>query len=469
MLNRVKPLLIVTLLLTIAAQIQAAQIVMKDTRRFEGNILLESADSVTIDTVIAGIRAKLKLNVADIASVEKGPAPAGFFDPPPAPKEADAAAYAEDNELYLEIPITGDLGKDAFAEGVRAALSYAKGNDVKHIVFLIDSSGGDMNEAITVYRALQAYSPHFKYHAVIRNCVGPALAVGLWCDTVHLVRGAKIGGGSLVFKNDDEKETRRVISAQLADEVAAKHAKSPNGRQVIRAMLDPTVQLAGWRDKSAPKGYSVGAEPPKDLPADQLIFKVDSTHALELSYDQATAMGLPSCDGDPASLGKALKLDHWKAESSYGLKAMTLSAKKQKDRADAAKFVFENRVRDSVSEREVTERYISRQIELAAQSDPAKGDYGSYSVHYGWGWGGVVSGTTYSSEDRKEWKFRCNATASYLREAAAGLQNMKRMEKVAVELGLPTTYKPGEIDGMLADLEQKYQTVLRQSQRNVFP
>ena len=40
----------------------------------------------------------------------------------------------------------------------------------------IDSSGGNLDEAIGIYNALKKYDPHITYHALIRNCTGDALA-----------------------------------------------------------------------------------------------------------------------------------------------------------------------------------------------------------------------------------------------------------------------------------------------------
>lgn len=74
-------------------------VTMKDGRRFEGRITEQGDDSVSIDTVVTGIRVQLALSLPEVASIEHAELPPAFFEeqqkepktpPPPvgAPPEA---------------------------------------------------------------------------------------------------------------------------------------------------------------------------------------------------------------------------------------------------------------------------------------------------------------------------------------------------------------------------------------------
>jgi hypothetical protein len=51
-----------------------------DGRRFEGKIFEETPSTVRIDTVVAGVRAKIGVPRRQVKSIQKLPLPEGFFD-----------------------------------------------------------------------------------------------------------------------------------------------------------------------------------------------------------------------------------------------------------------------------------------------------------------------------------------------------------------------------------------------------
>ena len=122
----------------------ADRIYLVDGRVFEGLVIREGQE-VVADTVIANIRTRLTLKASDIDRIERAPVPDDFFDVPQAP---DVRDVDDDGQIqYLEIPIQGRLGEQVFARGVYDSLRHARRNKVRHIVFTIDSDGGDGDEA----------------------------------------------------------------------------------------------------------------------------------------------------------------------------------------------------------------------------------------------------------------------------------------------------------------------------------
>ena len=94
------------------------------------------------------IRAELTFSRDEIDSMERKPVPPGFFEPPPPPPRAtEPEPTKPDEALYLEVPIDGVFGEQVFAAGIEKALRYARRYRIEHVVFRINSAGGDLHEA----------------------------------------------------------------------------------------------------------------------------------------------------------------------------------------------------------------------------------------------------------------------------------------------------------------------------------
>ena len=86
--------------------------------------------------------------------------------------------------------------------GVSRSLVYARRHKIEHVVFTIDSQGGDQVEASKIYDLLAKYDEHMTFHAVIRDAVGVAVAIPVWCKNLFLRPGANLGGLVLTFDRD---------------------------------------------------------------------------------------------------------------------------------------------------------------------------------------------------------------------------------------------------------------------------
>jgi hypothetical protein len=435
---------------------------LNDGRRFEGKILSEDGGRVRIDARIGGVRATLGFDNSEVKNAEKKALPPGFFDPPAAAaRVSDPTRFRPDQAVYLEVPIIGIFGKDVVADGVRSVLIYAKTHRIPHLVFFIDSAGGDIDEAAEIYRHLLEYKKYFKYHALIRRCQGDALAVAVWSDTLRLIPGAVIGGGLDSVAPPDRKgkaaETddggdAGILWAQIAYKVVRETGRSGRQAEIVQALLDPTQSFAAWRDQEGL--VHTGVEVPAGV---QPIVVSGGGRSLEVNYDQAVAMGMPAFKGNAAELGDALKFDGWTPESDYGLKVMREAATERRRLADQAQASYEAKAKKNIARREETDRFIGDSIKEAQKWDPTKGSYETYSQHWNWGWGwSGGSAVEWTEESQKKWRTRSDATLFYLQQAAKGLRSMKKLEAEAAKLKLDLMFKPGELDGMLRDLEVRF-------------
>jgi hypothetical protein len=430
---------------------------LDDGRRYEGEVLHQDESSVTLDTMVsASIRAPMRFDRDEIASIETKPLPAGFFDPPPAPERmSDPSSFSRDNTLFLEVPIRGRFGVDVFEEGLSAALRYARRHRIPHIVFTIDSEGVGLEEARAMYKTLGRNRNALTYHAIVTNCVGDALAVAVWCDTVHVQPGARLGGTDAPIVEGVDSDHEQLIRTQVAEEVAADMNKRGRQGDVVRAMIDPFITLAIW--ESADGEILSGDIPPPGIDPSRLVVNDGPDSVLVLTEAQTTRLGVPRFDGGADELGEALGLPGWSKESDYGAEAMARAIVDRRREDVQARVDHDDAVRRNLQQREVADDYIQRNVRMAAQWNPSEDTYETYSKRWRWGWGdGYRSGgNTWTQESRARWRNRTELTLKYLNEAARGVKTMIQLDNEAATLGLEPSYRPGELQWMLDDLTTK--------------
>ncbi len=448
------------------APVWADTVERRDGHRFEGEIVAQDDQSVSIDTVIATIRTTLRIPKSEVESVETKPVPPGFFDPPRPPERAsDAKAAGLGEGLYLEIPIVGRFGMDIRAEGVRQALMYASRYRIAHVVFVIDSAGHhDVDEARDVAKALRDYHGRLTYHAVVQDCIGDALAVGLLCDTLHVLPGARIGGAPAKSPDAGDKTAaadEQVVRQQLAFEASQYMQQRGRPGLVIHKMIDPAGPLACWLAEDGKPEF--GAEPPADLPAARLVFQSGAGAILVLDAAQLQKIGMPAVEGGASGLGKALGIADWKAESDLGPKTMKATADRMKKEADTKAARFDAVAKKNLSRREAASLVLQRSVQEAAKWNPNQASYEVYARSWGWGWGWRgryydrdEGPTTFSQESRRKWKTLTDTSLMYLHRAGQAAAALKRLDEEAVKIGLEPTCRPGELDQTMTDLAAKY-------------
>jgi hypothetical protein len=462
----VRPLLCFTVAWVPLAR--ADVITMNDGRTFEGTIAAEKNGTVQFDTVVSGIRARLSLARSDIKAIEKKPLSESAEDTAAIdPGLSEPAAGATGPNLYLEIPIKGRLKEQVFTQAIRSALVYAKKNKIRHIVFTVDSTGGALDEAGAIYRTLKLFEKDLEYHAIIKNCTGEALIVPFLCKTVHIQPGGQVGGSSQQLQGMPARFAKKdedVVRAQLGEELAEAAQQRGRTGNIIRAMVDPTVELAAWTSEDGT--IEQGRRPPPQLPAGRLIFADGPDTVLVLSYEQATRLGLPGIEGGPDALGAALGLSNWREESTTGRDAANRAIAARKKAANTAQAKFEDAVTRNIRMRETTNRAIEANLRQAAAWNPTDASYKTLSVYWGAYWNPQAFDTSlWTPDSRARWRTRSEACASFLTKARDGISAMIRLDKEAAALGLSPSFREGDLQLMLDDVNAKLDMVSRSMNR----
>lgn len=435
-----------------------------DNYRFEGEIIAQGTGGVTIDTMVSGIRATVTIKRDEVKSVEMKPVTPGFYDPPrAAARMSDPLAFTPTDTLYLEVPIAGKFGEQVFADGVKAVLTYAERNRVKHIVFVIDSAGwNNIDEAVGVFRCLRQAPKDITLHAIIKNCTGDALSVASLCDTIVLVPGATVGGATgeiTKTSRDRQNENEDIIRQQIAAEVSEVLKEHGRPGVLVKSMIDPTESTAVWRNE---QGQIVaGEQPPADLPGGKLIIQSKPGEFLVMTYDQGIQLGMPKFTGGAKELGAMLGLQGWRMESVYGSKAMSDMRNQKQASAAAKSAAYEAKVTANITRRETTDRAMKYNLQMAEENDPQKGSYKTKSgtSSNGWGWDTYYESSRFTQESIDQWKRRTAICAGYLKRAAQAVTAMKKLDQEAVALGLEPTYKDAELDMMADKMNTRYKVL----------
>ncbi len=444
--------------MVLAGAAHADVVRLNDGRSFEGEIVHETSDGVTIDTMISRVRAELTFGVSEVANIERKPVPDGFFSPPKAePRVSDRSTFDADDTLYIEVPIHGRLGEDVFADGVGAALRYAERHGVGHVVFTIDSSGGTVDEASRVYQLLKRAQGKVQMHAVVRECHGAAIAIALWCDSLYVQPGASIGGSEeLRFDQNPDAAAlqKQVMQSQVAMEVANEAKRRGRDKHIVLALLDPRQQYAAWRD--AEGNVQEGYKPPPGIDAANIIFAVGPDELLELNFDQCVALGVPVLDGGVQAMGELLGVTDWQAESDYGQTAMRKAQMGKEKQEAQLQQRFEAHAKRNIERRKKTADYIEVNIEQAKQWDPFEGEYATYgsAIRTSGGTLRVSGGTTpyFSQDSKRDWQYRSDTCIAYVEKARNGARSMQTLDAEAVRLGLEPTYTTEALTQLLQEM-----------------
>lgn len=458
----------------------ADKIIMKDKRVFEGKILSEADDLVEIDTIVTGIRVTMKLHPKNIREVVKEELPPDFFGKPkdskpapgsnPAPgnstpaagnasgsgtpaasstntsttpKPADTAdkpkkalvveppppappvpAMPDPKDVgetpYLEVPLVGTFGVNIVPEGIKESLEFAdKQPKIKHIVFVIDSPGGQLPAADEILKLLKKYSTRFEYHIIIKRAISASVFVVFACDTIHMVDGATFGGavayrmGTFGHAEVDQKMNSIICATVRAE---AEHKKHP--ADLVDAMMIQAATCAAWKDKEG-KAH-VATALPKGTPPESIIFKDDEERVLTLTQKQAIEIELAVAHkGGAETLDKSLGLTGWKKFNDHGQWAMETKAAPVKAKEKAAE-AYIKRINELGP-------YIDQNFDEAMRFDPDnhKHDFASYNTG------------KFTEDSKRKWIQDTDAAMAALGRVRKALDELQDLQDQLIGAGLP--------------------------------
>jgi hypothetical protein len=379
---------------------------------------------------------------------------------------ARAAETPQPANRYLEIPITGRLGRDVPPETIDRILQRASEQRVPHIVFLVDCVEGDHAATLSINAILERYEPRFTYIAVVHNAIGEGVLFPLR-SRIRLVRpGSNLGGADLTLAWDAisagvDPDVLRSNVVLNAEAIARRHGWDP---LVVRAMIEPEAPLVAWRDPSGVVRF--GAKAPGGVTP---LFRKPEGRVLVLTGEQAVALGLARPINAPVDrLGEILGLPGWASAGDDGRRALAEARSKQENAAKRLAADLQSRERDRVaSQRETAKRAMDYFLQKADEWDPRRGTYTTQGGDGWWyGWGDAMN--RLSPESREEWRFRTDLTMDALARASQAASRLAELEKEAERLGLPRLVPQETLDSVRNDSAVRIQILdINRDQRHL--
>ncbi len=429
------------LLLVVPVETRADEVKLKDGRTIEGKVVGQYPEGVVLEVTLGGVATRLPIWQSQVESVTTKPLSAEAKRAARVSAQTTEPTIALKQDVrgtpYLEIPLTGRFGTDTVWHGVDAALRYARRHEVRDIVFVIDSMGGSMHEALTIVGLVERYKalgePRFYFRAAVRRAEGAAAIIPMVMPTVYLGKQATIGGGA-----DDAVDASGAYSnVPLATRMGDIADRYLLPRQVVEAMFDPQRALVAWHDQD--DGVQLAEQLPAGVSPDQVIFVNVAGKRLTLSRTQAIALGLGrSVEVEPdatheeliSAVAEVEGIDDWRPFSEFGKLAMRQTAQRRQVQHQQQAVVQERRKAsqsddqtipgDTPARAKLRQRML-RHWQQFSRVDPRAGQYSTYGVTVGSGsvvFGGAwreVDIEVFTRTSRREWTRRSLAAIAELR------------------------------------------------------
>jgi hypothetical protein len=449
-------------LLAQGQMVWADVIIMKSGRQFEGRVLEETDSYVKGDVMVGGIRVTASADRAKVASIERKPLPDGFFNASSV-AASKPTAFPVGSTPYLVVPFTGTIGTDITPAGINCCMNYASGHSISHVVFIVDSQGGDLEATRAIRKILAFHSGKLTYHCIVRKAEGESMIVPIFCRTVFVNPNSSLGGVKLVAGKNTliQGQSLEMFKAQAARE-AGEYMESrgfPGG--VVRAMIDPTFNMSAWVDDE--KKIHLAASRPPEVSKDNVIFSdTDPNEVLTLSGTQAARVKLArTYTGDASGLGNVLELPKWTSAGNRGAEIMAEAAVREAQRKRTEAAEYENAVQRNIQRRETAKAYITSNMNDAEKYDPSKDSKYAQSRAYTWNDNVIIS----SDPVANEYTDRAAVTIRALNRASAGIRELLALEKQAEKLDLAPMSSPAELANQLNSNDVRLKLIARETNR----
>jgi len=447
--NRLLQCLLMSILL-VAGLVHADTIKLVDGRVYEGRIVQQDNQSIVIDTMADGYPARLQFPTSQIREFNGQAVPDEFFEPVEGSGvDPDEDAEAGNANTYIYLPIEGTVGREILAQGIEQTLTYAVRRGVGHIVFYIDSTGGEMEEASLIAKQLEKFSTELTYHCIVKRAEGMAMVLPSWSPSVYLLPGATMGGITL----DDEMamELAGADVAMLAARAGARVANYGVPGEVMVAMMMQESAFCAWHGEG--DLIYIDTQLPENTPTQQVIVSVTPENRLVLSRDQAVALNFGQAyEGDTQGLGEVLGIEGWSEQSDHGVNAMrrAVSARDQwTRRADAIQARTQRDIERNISKHAETVDFILACLIDFNEVDPHKGEYATYQVtdrnrrrgrynRYSYYDNDATVRDThrFTRDSRDTWRARTDRSIGDLRNVHRGVRLLNTLDREAERLGI---------------------------------
>ena len=320
------------------------EVIMRDGKTYEGNVVSQTRRSVVIDTDINGIKARITLDRRQVKSIIKGDierpktvdSSTGSIPSINADKETETKPTLKRDgyNLILEVPLKGTFGQDIYPLGVANSLKWAKENGVTDVVFRINSGGGEVWCSMDMVEIMKEYRGTFKMHMLIESAISASIWPAFNCDTITMAPGSDFGGAvgytqSATGSAEVDLKMNSIMSAKL--ETAA----DANGHSgyLVRAMILSKASIYAYQEG----GEWVFSDSLNNLPSNyETIDGPDSV--LTLTAKRAIKYGIVDAMTDGRTLEEFAKvrgIENWDSAGDIGAEFVERDVKKcKKLRAD---------------------------------------------------------------------------------------------------------------------------------------
>ncbi|MFA3783214.1 nodulation protein NfeD [Melioribacteraceae bacterium 4301-Me] len=196
------------------------------------------------------------------------------------------SSYAQQNTVYIA-DITGDIDL-SMAPYVRRVINEAEKNNVKAIVFRINTFGGRVDAATQIKDAI--LNSKIKTIALVdKRAISAGSLIALSCQKIVMTPGSSIGATTVVNQSGEKQSEK--YQSYMRSEMRATAEKNGKRPDVAEGMVDERIVIPGL---------------------------VDSTKLITLTYDEAVKWGiadtvLPSLESALLAFGygndKVVKID----------------------------------------------------------------------------------------------------------------------------------------------------------------
>ncbi len=318
---------------------QADIVTLKDGTVIEGIVVKETGAEVVIEVTISNIKTTKTFPRYKVKSIERKPietesadeqadaekktSPKSTTDRPKrsAPRSREPRPSKANRTLYMVVPVTGMIGMETNADGLRKALSQASRRKIKHVVFTIDSGGGYVYDAVETLKVLKEFDDDLIYHALVEEGAISAASVYVAAADDIFVRPDARVGGAVAYSEDNTSGAAQVdakFNSIWAAEIAARAESKGFPPEIFNAMV--VLEAEVWVDDE----HKVFASRPGGGAQ-----QIDSKGTiLTIRAGQMVQIGMAKeFDGELSELGELIGVEHWTEAKNMGQRIMETSGK----------------------------------------------------------------------------------------------------------------------------------------------
>jgi hypothetical protein len=352
MLKQLLRLTIPAALLLSGSTLRADIITLKSGETVEGKILEETRTEVKIETKVSNIKTTKTYRRAQIQDIEYKPLPEDFWESGRKPKEnnpSDGDPSGEEPDVtdpeetepdeeseatragrgklapedqFIIVPVEGGIGETVTSHGLRNALLQAKNRRIGNVVFMVDSPGGYVYEAVQILEVLKEFDADLEYHCFIQEgAISAASVFAAASDRIFVRPDARLGG-AVAYSSSNSTGAAEVdakFNSIWAAEIAARAESKGHSGDAFRAMVEIDAQLYLTSDGKFSPSQTAGST---ELDSRSTILTIRAAQMVQAGM--ATQH-----EGDAAGLGTLLGRPSWTEIRNIGTRAMSSAAKER--------------------------------------------------------------------------------------------------------------------------------------------